>query len=1447
MRQMKNNKKIISLLLSLSLVFLISAPLFSPIISYAAAETIYIESAEDLMELSHKCSYDAWSVGKTVVLTKDISLEGLDFKPIPSFSGTFDGDGHTISGLNVSGAYCPAGFISTLEEEGEVKNLTISGVVSPQGDKGCVGGIVGDNYGKITDSRFIGTVVGSSDVGGIAGINELSGSISDCSASGEIVGENRVGGIAGTNNGIISSAKNEAKVNTVAVNSSLTLDEINLSLTLDITKLPSFKSGSVNDIGGVAGYSTGIILGCSNEGRVGYPHVGYNVGGIAGRSNGHISSCQNLAEVLGRKDVGGIAGQMEPHISYTLSEDLLAELKAELDEMSSVIDGAASSTGGGIPTISARLDSILESLDGASDSLNILINNGTEYGDQFIGEINRLGEILDEVISQLSGITSDVPTLSTLIGNSFEKLESALGSLEEISAIGQDALIDLKDASDDASAAFGNISDSITAIEAGLSSLQNSLEIKDKAQAEAALDTILGGLSELTEGFDSLTTALEDVNSVLGNAAWVDDGIGQLSELVKIFGDVTDSIAEIYDATTVIKENLDINWNKFTEAGSSLSDAVGHFAEAARGLADAMALMDRGLSKISDGLDKLSYAVSIKDAAAVEGAMQEIGAGFEELIAASAKVSEALADISDIIAELEAGGNLSDLFGDAADAIGRLATAGGESSSALIKLWGGVSTLIDNLEIDYDMISEGGGLIVGGLDDVTESLGKISTAADALADGMTSLDNAIKAIEEAVSIKDEAALQSALDEAYTSLGKIIDSMQQLAAVLKEVTDTLEEAKLWGDELISAMGGVTKGLSEMSDGLITLRDGVDLLRQNISFDPDEAEAGLDHIRLGLVKMADAALNIEELFGHLSDALDTIYEAGDTLPSAIDDLEGAVGYLANAMALLSSMSEKIDALVGYLDGVDPIQLPTPSAAITEEANKLFIYISAIENELKALNSDITSLSSDLVERVGRLNVIMTKISETIVDTIYGIDDGELIDTSVAESEIETVTNGRIFSCQNMGNIEGDRNVGGIAGVIGLEYTLDPEDDGEDELTLTQKKQYQLKAVIHASINSGAVTAKYDCVGGIAGKMDMGLIYGAESYGSIESLKGDYVGGIAGISAGLISSSFAKCSLGGDKYVGGVVGSGVKESYSGDSSTVRNCYTMVEITRFTQYGGAIAGINTGNFLENLFVSNSLAGIDRISYSGKAEPISYEDLVKRRIIPDGFYSMTLRFVADGVVIHSAEFEYGASFDQSVFPEIPEKEGHFSRWDRTELNCLTFDTTVNAVYYPYVSSIVSEEEREGGRNVFFVIGQFTDTDSLTVEKGCDTSGLVPEENLITKGELVESWRITIPSDGLDTNNIHFLPEGENAVIYLKTDGIWTKVDAKEFGSYLTFDAKGDVVEIAVVEESLNISIELIICVALILVQTVIIICIVAKVRRDKKKAQVGEKATAKK
>ncbi|MBO4916208.1 MAG: hypothetical protein J5449_13510, partial [Oscillospiraceae bacterium] len=209
---MKN--KIVSRAMSLALVCMLLVQLAAPVAAAEEGDTVYLNNANALRTLADKCAYDAWSEGKTVVLQCDIALGGMDFLPIASFGGVFEGNGHTISGLNVDANVSPAGLFGTVAESGVIRDLTVEGSVSPGGSADIVGGVAGRNFGTLTGCALVGTVNGERRTGGIVGVNEASGAIRRCTVTGGVFGKNMTGGIAGENHGAVSLCVSRAYVNT---------------------------------------------------------------------------------------------------------------------------------------------------------------------------------------------------------------------------------------------------------------------------------------------------------------------------------------------------------------------------------------------------------------------------------------------------------------------------------------------------------------------------------------------------------------------------------------------------------------------------------------------------------------------------------------------------------------------------------------------------------------------------------------------------------------------------------------------------------------------------------------------------------------------------------------------------------------------------------------------------------------------------------------------------------------------------------------------------------------------------------------------------------------------------------------------------------------------------------------------------------------------------------
>ena len=147
--------------------------------------------------------------GKTdinITLDTDIDLTGKDWTPIGTgtrnlYSGTFDGGGHTITGLTVTTNDEYVGLFGCLDRTGTVKNVVMEGVqITNDSESSDVGGVVGFSLGTIENCSVSGSVSGTVIVGGVVGA-QWGGSITGCSSSATVKGTLNVGGVAGQTTG----------------------------------------------------------------------------------------------------------------------------------------------------------------------------------------------------------------------------------------------------------------------------------------------------------------------------------------------------------------------------------------------------------------------------------------------------------------------------------------------------------------------------------------------------------------------------------------------------------------------------------------------------------------------------------------------------------------------------------------------------------------------------------------------------------------------------------------------------------------------------------------------------------------------------------------------------------------------------------------------------------------------------------------------------------------------------------------------------------------------------------------------------------------------------------------------------------------------------------------------------------------------------------------------
>ena len=329
MTQTNTMKKAAAFLLSVFLLYGVALPGMSALAAPAASEEkeadLRITCREDFRRFAENCALDSWSKGVVVSLETDLDFGGEDIAPIPTFSGTFLGNRHQITGMTLSTDGSNQALFRYITADAAIRDLNVSGSVAPSNGRDYVGGIAGTNWGTLENCSFRGSISGRNYVGGIVGDNY--GNVSNCSFSGTVDGKRFTGGIAGHSEGLIRDCRNAGDVNiTVSEEKAELADLATSSSSLALALLNAEDENITSDTGGVAGFSKGIILNCSNTGTVGYPHYGYNVGGIAGRQSGYLSGCSNTGSVFGKKDVAGIVGQMEPFLNLVESTNLADEL-----------------------------------------------------------------------------------------------------------------------------------------------------------------------------------------------------------------------------------------------------------------------------------------------------------------------------------------------------------------------------------------------------------------------------------------------------------------------------------------------------------------------------------------------------------------------------------------------------------------------------------------------------------------------------------------------------------------------------------------------------------------------------------------------------------------------------------------------------------------------------------------------------------------------------------------------------------------------------------------------------------------------------------------------------------------------------------------------------------------------------------------------------------------
>ena len=237
--------------------------------------------------------------GKTdinITLDTDLDLTGKEWTPIGNYekqyTGTFNGGGHTITGLTVTGSDQYVGLFGHIGSGGTVKDVTLEEVkIESNNDMSAVGGVAGRSYGTLENCSVSGSVSGSGIAGGVVGY-QSGGFLTGCSSSATV----NAGGVAG---GVAGLTDSGATLTACYATGDVTLESIN--------------SGG-NFVGGVVGSNTSCTLkACYAWGSVTGSGSGtIYVGGVTGTNDeGTLTACYHANGTVSGPagTTGGVAGR----------------------------------------------------------------------------------------------------------------------------------------------------------------------------------------------------------------------------------------------------------------------------------------------------------------------------------------------------------------------------------------------------------------------------------------------------------------------------------------------------------------------------------------------------------------------------------------------------------------------------------------------------------------------------------------------------------------------------------------------------------------------------------------------------------------------------------------------------------------------------------------------------------------------------------------------------------------------------------------------------------------------------------------------------------------------------------------------------------------------------------------------------------------------------------
>lgn len=656
-------------------------------------------------------------------------------------------------------------------------------------------------------------------------------------------------------------------------------------------------------------------------------------------------------------------------------------------------------------------------------------------------------------------------------------------------------------------------------------------------------------------------------------------------------------------------------------------------------------------------------------------------------------------------------------------------------------------------------------------------------------------------------------LEAFVDNNMNQTQALTDRLRHASEMLPPIFDSVHNAQNSYGQAGESIQSVIDELKKMDspENAKKLEDAV--LRQQEASEKVSAamQAILDSSNVTAEQLAELERSLEEMsdasYALLQDLNDILQTSG-ALPNIGNDLSTSVKHLQDSTDSLKTALQDTKSIANYADGQPDIRFSTLGAEFSGNRENLHQQLKKMSDSLQNLSDDASACTDQINDDLRAVNDQVNLVFHLLADSLtnYSEFDVEELYEDVDIEDTDSMTTGKTDNCTNRGIVQGDINVGGIAGAMSIDEE-DPEDNAAGNINYQPGKKYYTRCVITNSVNEGYITAKKDGVGGIAGYMKHGAIIDSEGYGSVESTEGSYAGGICGESLTVIRHCFALCSVSGSKNVGGI---------AGFADTLKNCYAMADCTADAGRKGAIAGqiVSYDSAMneeevkvsDNYYVSDTLRGIDSISYAGVAEPVTYEQLLSVTELPAAFRHLKVIFRIEDSYLGEQELAYGESLSALHCPDIPEKEGYYGVWPDYSDKVMTGNLLITGEYRENVTVVTSDETNEektadGFEKPYALVEQrFTEDTVLNVSPG-DTA---PPEKASGRQSVV--YDISLENAGIDESDSFavrlYNPYDSNATVWGYQNGTWEELESKVRGHYLQVDMTGTKQTFCVIEQT---------------------------------------------